>query len=357
VEALTDVRQLLDAGMLPLRISEQLRPRHHPDDIAAALTQWDLRTRAAVKFSRAEHMLFTRPGLEQSSAEVVARHRARRFSGCHHIADLCCGIGGDLLALGALAEHVTAVDIDPTHLAMAHHNSKVYGVGANVSTICADVRHISLDGVDATFADPARRTAAGRFRPGDMEPDLTWCLALAGGASRSAQRVAIKLPPGVDVHAIPQSWQLEFVAMGRDLKEAVAWSPYWPGNVEQGNRLATVIGATGVAVTVIDDGLGDCDIAGVSGYLLDPSPAVTRAGLVSTLARVVGGHRIDERIGFIASDAMTTTEFGRWWRVEVSMPGKWASCARGYAPLMWARWICDGGDSPETWRAFGARCG
>ncbi|OLT16508.1 hypothetical protein BJF78_13855 [Pseudonocardia sp. CNS-139] len=57
-------------------------------------------------------MFFTRDGLEQSSAEVVARHTARRYAGAATVADLCCGIGGDLLALAA-GSAVVAVDRDP----------------------------------------------------------------------------------------------------------------------------------------------------------------------------------------------------------------------------------------------------
>ena len=53
--------------------------------------------------SRAARMLFTRPGLEQASSEIAARHRAARppaaAPGC--LADLGCGVGGDLIALAA----------------------------------------------------------------------------------------------------------------------------------------------------------------------------------------------------------------------------------------------------------------
>ncbi|MGB6164688.1 MAG: hypothetical protein WBF75_19385, partial [Pseudonocardiaceae bacterium] len=42
--------------------------------------------------------------VEQASSEVIAEHRARRFAGAVRVADLCCGIGGDLLALGGQRE-------------------------------------------------------------------------------------------------------------------------------------------------------------------------------------------------------------------------------------------------------------
>ena len=55
-------------------------------------------------------------------------------------------------------------------------------------------------------------------------------------------------------------------------------------------------------------------------YLLDPNPAVTRAGLVEELARAVGAWKIDERIAFLAVDAPVTTPFARTLRVLDSGP-------------------------------------
>ena len=54
----------------PLRCIEALRRRASPELAAAAYEQALLRRRAAVKFSRAKAMFFTRPLLEQASAEV-----------------------------------------------------------------------------------------------------------------------------------------------------------------------------------------------------------------------------------------------------------------------------------------------
>ena len=75
-----------------------------------------LRLKARSKFDRAMDMFFTRSGLEQASAEdVVARHRSGRYAGASQVADLCCGIGGDLIAL-AEGRRVLAVDRDPLQL-------------------------------------------------------------------------------------------------------------------------------------------------------------------------------------------------------------------------------------------------
>src|SRR6202011_5423054 len=151
-----------------------------------AMAQRELRLDAAAKFSRAAQMLFTRAGYEQSSSEAIAGYRAGRLSRASRVADLCCGIGGDLIALAAAGD-VLAVDRDETHARLALHNAAVYGRAERVTAVVADVRDVRLTGVDAVFIDPARRAGPGaparrpgpgaatgprRFRSGTSEPPL-----------------------------------------------------------------------------------------------------------------------------------------------------------------------------------------
>ena len=150
------------------------------------------------KFARAGQMFFTRAGLEQASSEVVARYRARRYAHAGPVADLCCGIGGDLIAL-ARDHPVLAVDIDPLHLRMAQANAGVYGAAGNVRAVCADVRDIGFPTVDAVFIDPARRSGGRRMRAGESEPPLPWCVALAGRGGSAG----IKAAPGLPHDAVP----------------------------------------------------------------------------------------------------------------------------------------------------------
>ena len=71
-----------------LRVGTRLRRRHPAGLVAAALAQHELRARAAAKFPAADRMWFTRDGLEQASAEPLARHRAARYAGFAVVADL-----------------------------------------------------------------------------------------------------------------------------------------------------------------------------------------------------------------------------------------------------------------------------
>ena len=207
-----------------LRLGTDLRADYPAELVAAALAQHELRIAAQAKFSRAMWMFFTRDGLEQASGEVVAQHRRVRYPAGGQLADLCCGIGGDLIALAA-KHQVRAVDRDPLHLRMAMLNAAAYGVGSDVQAVVADVREVDLAGVEAVFIDPARRSGARRLGPGASEPSLAWCLDLAG----RVPGMGVKAAPGIARDAVPAGWELEFVAVGRDLKEAVAWSPSLAG--------------------------------------------------------------------------------------------------------------------------------
>jgi len=125
--------------------------------------------------------------------------------------------------------------------------------------------------------------------------------------------VAIKLAPGLDRAAVPNGWELEFVAERRELKEAVAWSP----SLATTTRRATILPG---GDTLTPDGEEAVAIAAPGGFLLDPNPAVTRAGLVEELARATGTWKIDDQIAFLCADEPVRTPFARTLRVLESAP-------------------------------------
>jgi SAM-dependent methyltransferase len=310
-DLLAELGQQAEGTAAPLRLGTDLRARYPVDLVVDALAQHELRLLARAKFSRATDMYFTRAGLEQASSEVTARYRSARYAGAGLVADLCCGIGGDLVALAA-GRDVLAVDSQPLHLRMARANAGVYGAAAGVRTVAADVRDIALDRTEGLFVDPARRRNGRRLRAGDSDPPLAWCLSLAGQAS-PGRKVGIKAAPGLSHDAVPPGWEVEFIALGRDLKEAVLWSPA----LATAATRATILPG-GHSIT---PGPGGPAQVGMPGrFLLDPNPAVTRGRVVADLARMVGAWQIDEKIAFLATDAPVHTPFARTLRVIDSAP-------------------------------------
>jgi SAM-dependent methyltransferase len=310
-------RALLDglpAGPLgpddALAVGTRLRGRHPAELVAVALAQHELRARAAAKFALAPRMWFTREGLEQASAEPLARHRAGRYAGFARVADLCCGIGGDLCAL-APGREALAVDLDPTHARMARENARLHGAG-EVAAACADVRGLRLPGSLGVFVDPARRAGGRRLPAGESRPSLAWCLGLADRVAG----VGIKAAPGLPLDQVPAGWEVELLADRRELKEAVLWSPALATTTRRAtvfpgpHTLAARPRSTGAPVPCRPPGA----------FLLDPSPAVTRAGLVEELARDLGAWKLDPRIAFLSADRPLRTPFGRLLGVDASLP-------------------------------------
>ncbi len=291
-----------------LRVGDVLRRDYPADLVTAALGQHELRRRAEGRFTRAQRMYFTRAGLEQATAEVIAAHRATRFAGALRVADLCCGIGGDLICLAAGRE-VVAVDRDPLHLRMAALNAEAYGVGNAVTAVHADVRDVDLSSVDAVFVDPARRARGHRMRTGASEPPLSWSTSLVD----RVEAVGIKAAPGIPRDAVPAGWEVEFIADRRDLKEAALWSPA----LATGTSRATILPQGHVLLPLPGDNVEHRD---PGAFLLDPNPAVTRAGLVEDLARSLGAWKIDPQIAFLSSDQPLHTPFARTLRVLDSGP-------------------------------------
>jgi THUMP domain-like len=280
-------------------VAERLRRTWPADLVAAASEQAELRVRAAAKFADPSGLLLTRAGLEQATSESVARHRSARFAGLDgYVVDLCCGIGGDLRVLGEVSE-VVGVDRDELHAVCARHNGGRPVVVADV----ADVRLGS--GVAAVFIDPARREGDRR---GGSQPALAWCTSLP------VDRIAVKAAPGLDRAAVPDGWETEFVADGRDLKEATLWSPAW---ATTGSRATALPGGETLER---DPDVPRPDVSAPGRYLLDPSPAVTRAGAVADLAALVAGWQIDPQIAFLSGDVPMVTPFGRCLVVEASLP-------------------------------------
>lgn len=291
-----------------LRVVTRLRQKYPPELVPLAVSQVKLRVRARSKFTRADQMYFTAPGLEQASTERMARNHARRFAQFDRLADLCTGIGGDLIAL-ADGCSVLAADMDEAHLRLARINADVNGVGAGVAYACTDVRDLRLEGIPAAFIDPARRAGGRRLQPGSSDPPLDWCFALAG----RGVALGIKAAPGLPLDVVPDGWEVELVSEGGELKESSLWSPA----LASVSRRATLLPA---GHTLVPDEGGEVPGGMPGKYLVDPDPAVTRAGLVEELARSLGLWKIDPRIAFLSSNHDVQTPFGRTLVVESSLP-------------------------------------
>ncbi|GHB44277.1 methyltransferase [Streptomyces viridiviolaceus] len=312
-------RDLLDAvrGTDPaqeLAVATRLRREHPAELVSAALGQARLRQRAVAKFGAedAGRMFFTPNGVEQSTRASVAAYRARRLTdlGVTSVADLCCGIGGDAIALARAGIRVLAVDRDPATVAAARANADALGLGDLIEVREADVTEVDTGGYDAVFVDPARRGGRGRiFDPEAYSPPLSWAVEAARTASRAA---ALKIAPGIPHEAVPADAEAEWISDGGDVKEAVLWFGTAPGAVR-----ATLLPGPR---TLLSRGLPDPEVRTPGRYLYEPDGAVIRAHLVAEVAERVGGGLLDATIAYVTADELLPTPYATAYEITDLMP-------------------------------------
>ncbi|HQY34612.1 SAM-dependent methyltransferase [Actinotalea sp.] len=305
---------------IAMAVSERLqREGVDPVLVAAALTQSRLRLKAREKFADfADGMLLTQAGLEQATRLTVGARHARRFSaaGVTHVADLTCGIGGDAMAMAALGLRVLAIDLDELTAAIATVNLRHFPE--------AVVRHgdglaldLAAEGVDGVFADPARRTAAGRRRhdPAAYSPPLDDVLAVR----HRVPALGVKVGPAIAHSDVPADAEAQWVSVDGDVVEAGLW--FGPLAPEGPGRSALVLrGSTATTVRMPAGGLTDPDVGPPGAYLYEPDGAVIRSGLVALVAEQVHGRLLDATIAYVTSDHLAPTDVAQAYRVLDVLP-------------------------------------
>jgi len=271
-----------DSSPLHLLVSK-LRRRTSAERAHLLLEQVELRRRATAKFAHPERMFFTRKGLEQATDEWIAAYKSTRIatqltkasSSPSAIADLCCGIGGDLIALTKNC-NVVGVDRDPIAGQFAAVNS-----GATVH--CEEVTDFDLSRFACLHIDPDRRSAGRRTISLDAcRPDLAIMERLVARVPNSA----VKLAPATRVTI---SWsercELEWISRDRECRQLVVWHgklARTPGR----NRATMLSTAGGIAPRTI---VGKPNrplsvVEQVDRYVFDVDAAVLAAHLKGILA-------------------------------------------------------------------------
>lgn len=295
-------------GASVLRVIDRLRRAYGAEQARWAVSLAEGRSIAAGKFEDAARLFFDRESAEQATSEVVAAHTAGRFAGATRIADLGCGAGADALALARYAP-VRAVDLDPGRSALAVANAAVRGVP--VEAVAADLREVDLDGVDAAWLDPARRDTSGRvLDPERWSPPLSEAIRIA----RLAPRAGIKVAPGIDLDAVPNDAEVEFISLDGRLVEAVIWF----GEAVTAPRRATVLPAGESLSGPPDNGATPEGEPGR--FLYDLDPAVGRAALVDVLSPRLEARLLSAGVGYLTSEGAHDTPFARRFRVREWFP-------------------------------------
>lgn len=287
------------------RLRLSLRPRH----ASAILQTLKLRAKAETKFpGQAPKMLFTDAGLQQASQPAISQYRARKLAS-QAVLDLCCGIGCDSLAFAAAKSRTLGLDVDPVCIAIARHNADALGVGATFEV--ADIRRPLPAGYDSIFADPARRDEQGR-RLHDVERYLP---SLSLAREWNAREILVKLSPAVNLRQLERyGGCVEFISLAGSLTEALLWL-----NHPSAPPLATQL-TPGGALHFRHEYDAQADIGSPREWLLEPDPAIIRAGLAQNLAVDLDAALLDDTIAYLTLDRQEDTPWGRYWKIQDWMP-------------------------------------
>ena len=306
-----------------VRLASMLRRSLTASRSHLILEQVALRRRAREKFGQASRMFFTDKGLQQATDQWIGRYKAARFPRGVAVADLCCGIGGDLMALAQRGAAI-GVERDPVICVLAAANCRTFSNdggsindggsnegGSNeggrcgmtpvvAEVVCQSAEETDLADFAAWHVDPDRRAAGRRVsHPSAYQPSPT----LLQSRMERAPHASIKLAPATTA---PESWrgvaEREWIETRGECRQQVAWF----GDLARypGRRVATIIRAGSDKPRTVVERKVRMELAagGVGRYLFEPAAAVLAAGVVDSLVADYGLEVLAPNVAYLTGD-------------------------------------------------------
>ena len=197
--------------------------------VSAASAIIEAREKAEGKFSLANKMFFTSLGLEQSSSEKISNYIAERFESDWRVADLGCGIGGNLLPLAKKTKKVIALDEDEITLTCAKLNAKVYGLENKIEFLNLKAEEFiasdKMKNIEAVFLDPAR-DREGKTKTRSILNSRPNLLEILPEIFKQTKNVAVKISPAFDwqeLSLLAEEPEVEVISENNTCKVAILW--------------------------------------------------------------------------------------------------------------------------------------
>jgi SAM-dependent methyltransferase len=252
------------------------------------------RDKRTIKFTRP--IASNKEGLQLSTPEIVAAYIAKRLK-TDIIADLGCGIGGQVIFFAKECKKVYAVERNPEKLEYAKKNCELYGV-KNVEFILGDALEGStiekVSDANIIFSDPARPLSEKERTLSNLEPPITEILRLYSVMTHElAFHAPVQMPPS----RIALNCECEYLSLNGQLNRLTLYF----GVLKQCERSAVVLPD--------EVKLRSSDAAGIKTgelgqYIYEPEPSVVKAELLNELAHAVSEKGDD--IFFYKGDAKRT---------------------------------------------------
>ena len=320
-----DARPLLDQAEQDFRtlknalgVNKRLRKSITPTRAAIVIEQVQLRLHAKTKFENAPAMFFTRRALEQSTGERLSKYKAAKFAKLKNVADICCGIGGDLLPLAFRGGETVGLDSDELTAMFARKNLEA--VGATQATVTCDTfENFDIGAFDGLHFDPDRRVTKRTVRGDSFTPKLSEIFERVN----DDQSVAIKVAPATPVHdGTDTQAEIEWIGDNRECKQQVIWQG--PATARPGRRTATFVTSTDEAHQFSCSlKKANCDRPKppkeLGPAIYEPHPTVLAGRLVNAMARTYDLRPVDPMVDYLTGVPTEKCRLLRKFRIDVQM--------------------------------------
>ncbi|MFC1898198.1 class I SAM-dependent methyltransferase [Candidatus Cloacimonadota bacterium] len=286
--------------------------QNNPENpIKDILSQIKIQHKNKRKISNVQKYLFTEKGAQQASSTTLAHYHAEKFRRFNSIADLCCGVGMDLIQIAVGKEKVFAVDLDEETLLAAEFNSNQAGL-RNIRFLQQKAEDFNIS-VDAIFSDPDRRPGKERkIQKEDIQPSLDALLEL----KKNTPNLAVKLSPAMNYKNLNIAGEhtFEFVSENGTLKEILLCL----GDLATPNvrRKAIILPQN---IQLVNQNI-QIEIKEIEQYIFEPDPAIIRAGLVQECGAEIGYHLIDSKLAILSGVNAINSELGKCFKMKQVIP-------------------------------------
>lgn len=242
--------------------------------------------------TRDKHTIkFTKPiysnseGLQLSTPEIVAKYIARRLK-TDIIADLGCGIGGQVIFFAKECRKVYAVERNPEKLEYAKQNCRLYGID-NVEFILGDAlspeTKEKVSDANIIFSDPARPLTEKERTLENLEPPIPEILKIYSDVTPD---LAFHVPPRISPSRIVLDCEREYLSLNGQLNRLTLYL----GSLKSCDRSAVALPG--------GERLGSSDAprigkSTVCNYVYEPEPSVVKAKLLNELAGILAKEKKD----------------------------------------------------------------
>jgi SAM-dependent methyltransferase len=252
------------------------------------------RDKKTIKFTKP--IVSNEEGLRLATPEIVAKYIAGRLK-TDIIADLGCGIGGQVIFFARVCRKVYAVERNPEKLSFARENCRLYGVD-NVEFILGDAlspdTRAKVSDADIIFSDPARPLSEKERTLENLEPPITEIMKIYSEVTPDlAFHAPVQMPP----ERIVLDCEREYLSLNGQLNRLTLYF----GSLKSCDKSAVVLPYGG---RIRFSGAPEIRKSSLCDYVYEPEPSVIKAGLLNELAEILKKENKD--ISFYMGDERRT---------------------------------------------------